>query len=75
MKVGINIDKIDGHHQRKHCTIFVVKIKMRGLTCWRKLIIFFIYDIANYLKIKLQGSGVSKKIKKLIKPRKPEKNN
>jgi hypothetical protein len=55
MKVGINIDKIDGHHQIKHCTIFVVKIKMRGLTCWRKLIIFFIYDIANYLKIKLQG--------------------
>jgi hypothetical protein len=73
MKVGINIDKIDGHHQRKHCTIFVVKIKMRGLTCWRKLIIFFIYDIANYLKIKLQGLGVSKKTEKSIKSRKSEK--
>jgi len=75
MKVGINIDKIDGHHQRKHCTIFVVKIKMRGLTCWRKLIIFFIYDIANYLKIKLQGLGVSKKPKNQLNRENQKKNN
>jgi len=70
MKVGINIDKIVGQHHIKHCTIFVVKIKMRWLTCLRKLTIFFIYDIANYLKIKSSGLGVSKKIKKSIKPKK-----